>query len=325
MSSPGSGSEAGPGSRKLRATSAPPSGRQYEISHGAHRATIVEVGGGVREYERDGEPVLQPYDLQVMCDEAHGAVLIPWPNRLADGRYRFDGDEHQVALTEPDKHNAIHGFLRWRNWRAATHDSSRVVMETRLHPLQGWPHTLDVSVEYVVGEEGLTAEIRARNIGEGPCPIAAGQHPYLSPGDGALIDDCELELRAATRIVTDPERQLPTGREPVEGTDYDFTTPRRLGDQQIDYAFTDLDRDGEGRAWARLIRPDGRRVELWVDQSFPIIEIFTADTLPPSRRRAGLGCEPMSCPPNGLATGEGIVRLEPGEAFTCRWGVRMVG
>ena len=53
-----------------------------------------------------------------MCDGAHGAPLIPWPNRLADGRYSFGGTEYQLALTEPENRNAIHGLLRWRNWRA---------------------------------------------------------------------------------------------------------------------------------------------------------------------------------------------------------------
>ena len=51
-----------------------------------------------------------------LCDGAHGAPLIPWPNRLADGRYSFDGADHQLALTEPERHNAIHGLMRWRPW-----------------------------------------------------------------------------------------------------------------------------------------------------------------------------------------------------------------
>lgn len=299
-----------------------PSGQQYEIVDGPHRATIVEVGGGVRAYELDGEPVLHPYDQDAICDGAHGTPLIPWPNRLADGRYVFDGEERQVVLTEPEKHNAIHGFLRWRNWQALTRERSRVVIGTRLHPLQGWPHTLDVSVAYSVGERGLQVEIRAVNVGDRPCPFGAGQHPYLSPGAGR-IDGCSLHLEARTRIVTDPERQLPVAREPVSGSDYDFSEPRAIGEQQIDFAFTDLHRDQDGLARARLIRPDGRAVELWVDESFPIIEIYTADTLAPERRRTGLGCEPMSCPPNALASGEGVVRLGPGEAFTGRWGVMM--
>ena len=144
----------------------------------------------------------------------------------------------------------------------------------------------------------------------------------MSPGSG-LIDRCSLHLEAATRIVTDEERQLPTGREAVRGTDYDFTSPRPIGQQMIDFAFTDLERDEEGLAWARLIRADGRQIELWVDRSFPIIEIYTADTLAPERRRTGLGCEPMSCPPNALASGEGVIRLEAGERFVGRWGVRL--
>jgi aldose 1-epimerase len=91
-----------------------PSGRQFDIGFGEQRATIVEVGGGIREYRVGERDVLEPYPVEQMCDAAHGAPLIPWPNRLADGRYAFDGTDYQAAITEPDKHNAIHGFLQWR-------------------------------------------------------------------------------------------------------------------------------------------------------------------------------------------------------------------
>ncbi|MGH9302279.1 MAG: aldose 1-epimerase family protein, partial [Acidimicrobiales bacterium] len=69
----------------------PPSGEQFEIRDGEQKATIVEVGGGIREYVVGERPVLDSYPLDVMCDGAHGSPLIPWPNRLADGAYRFDG------------------------------------------------------------------------------------------------------------------------------------------------------------------------------------------------------------------------------------------
>ena len=64
-------------------------------------------------------------------------------------------------------------------------------------------------------------------------------------------------------------------------------------------------------------------MELWADTSYPLIQIYTADTLAPERRRTGLGVEPMSCPPNALQTGELIVRLDPGQAWEGRWGVRL--
>jgi aldose 1-epimerase len=299
-----------------------PSGEQYEIVQGEQRARIVEVGGGVREYLVAGRTVLDPYPLDAACDGAHGAPLIPWPNRLADGRYEFDGVEYQVALTEPAKHNAIHGFLRWRNWELGERESDRVVMQTRLYPLEGYPFTLDVSVAYELGDGGLGVTTTVTNVGKAPCPYASGQHPYLSPGEG-LIDECMLELDAETRIVTDPERQLPTGREAVAGTSFDFRTPRRLADQRLDFAFTDLARDEQGRAWVRLRAPDSRSAELWVDEHYPIVELYTGDTLAESRRRRGIGTEPMTCPPNAFQTGEGLVRLEPGESSTARWGARL--
>jgi aldose 1-epimerase len=303
--------------------SPPPSGQQFEIAHGDQRATIVEVGGGVREYVDGERDVLHPYALDAICDAAHGAPLIPWPNRVADGRFTFEGSTYQLALTEPEKRNAIHGLLRWRNWRLLDHAPDRVVVGNRLHPLAGWPFPLDLSLSYSLADDGLTVETRATNIGDAPCPFACGQHPYLSPGDGETIDRCVLELRAQTRIDTDQERQLPTRREPVDGSEYDFSSPREIGSLEMDYAFTDLGRDQDGRAWVRMSCPDGRTVELWADQTYPVMEIFTADGLPPDRRRRGLGSEPMSAPPNALATGEMLVRLEPGQEHVARWGVRL--
>jgi aldose 1-epimerase len=60
-----------------------------------------------------------------------------------------------------------------------------------------------------------------------------------------------------------------------------------------------------------------------MDEAYPVTEIFTADQLAGERARAGLGTEPMTAPPNALATGELIVRLEPGEEHLARWGVRL--
>ena len=300
---------------------AAPSGEQFDIRFGDQRAIIVEVGGGVRVYEVAGRNVLDPYPVENMCDGAHGPPLIPWPNRLGDGRYRFDGVDYQVALSEPDKRNAIHGFLRWRSWHAAEHAADRVVMATRLSPLTGYPFTLDVNVDYRLGADGLTVVTTATNVGDQACPYGCGQHPYLSPGTG-LIDDCILQLDAATRILTDDERQLPTD-ETVEGTDFDFRDGKTLGDLQLDVAFTDLDRDDNGRAWVRLAAPDGAAAELWVDEHYPIIESYTGDTLAPGRRRRGLGTEPMTCPPNAFQTGESVIRLEPGQSMTTTWGARL--
>lgn len=299
-----------------------PSGHQYEISHGDQRATVVAVGGGVRDYAVGTRDVLHPYALEAVCDGAHGAPLIPWPNRIADGRYRFDGIEHQLALTEPALGNAIHGLLRWRNWEAVEHVEHSVTMQTTLNPMTGYPFLLDVSVTYALADDGLTVRTTAANRGDRACPYAHGQHPYLSPGRG-LIDECLLQITADTRITTDPQRQLPTGTIPVNESDHDFRRPRRLGAMTLDDGFTDLTRDGDGRAWVRLTGDDGLTAAVWVDESFPVLQVYTADTLAEDHRRTGLAAEPMTAPANAFVTGDRLIRLEPGESATTTWGCRL--
>jgi aldose 1-epimerase len=302
--------------------SVPPSGAQHEISSGEHRATIVEVGGGVRSYAVGGRDVLNPYPVDAMCDGAHGAPLIPWPNRLADGHYSFEGNDYQVALNEPEKNNAIHGFLRWRSWQAVEHGDDRVVMATHLRPMQGYPFNLDVQVEYTVSEDGLIVRATARNVGDQAAPYAFGQHPYLSPG-GGLIDECTLELKAATWVDTDNERQLPTGNKPTAGSHLDFNTARAIGDQKMDFPFTDLERDADGKAWMRLTAPDGSCASLWADETCEFLEVYTGDTLKPARRRTGLGAEPMTAPPNAFQRGYSLLHLARGATPTTRWGARL--
>ena len=68
---------------------------------------------------------------------------------------------------------------------------------------------------------------------------------------------------------------------------------------------------------------DGATVELWADRSYPIIQLFTGDTLSDARRRRGLAAEPTTCPPNAFQTGNGVRRLEPGDSTRSTWGVRL--
>lgn len=300
-----------------------PSGEQFTLRHGDMAVTIVEVGGGIRSFVDGDRNVLEPYAWDAICDGARGQVLAPWPNRLADGRYTFDGTDHQLALTDPAAHNAIHGLLRWQPWHAEHLGADRVSMTATLFPTPGYPFLLGMRVDYLVDDAGLTVTTTATNCGDVPLPYGSGQHPYLSAG-GGVLDDCALRFGADTRITTDPERQLPTGAEPVASGAFDFRETRIVGDLAIDHAFTDLARDENGLAHVHLTGPDGRTVEFWASDDYPLVQLYTADTLALQKRRLGLACEPMTCPPNALATGDGVIRLQPGQSSSATWGVRLL-
>lgn len=298
-----------------------PSGQQYEISRQDQAVTVVEVGGALRAYTVDGRDVLDGYRVDEMCTGARGQPLMPWPNRLEDGAYRFAGKDYQVPLSEPAARNAIHGFVRFANWTLSEHADDRVTLGHVLHPQPGYPFTLDVRNEYLLADGGLTVAMTATNLGVESLPFGYGAHPYVTVGTPS-IDTAVLELDAATWLPT-TERGLPTGRAPVAGTEHDFRTGRPIGQTKIDHAYTDLVRDKDGRARLRLSGPDGgRRVELWLDENFPYVELFTGDALPEqARRRRGLGVEPMSCAPNAFRSGEGLRILAPGDTVTMTWGI----
>jgi aldose 1-epimerase len=295
----------------------PPSGEQIEIAHGDRRAVVVEVGGGLRTFSAAGRELLDGYGADELSTSGRGQVLLPWPNRIEDGSYEFDGRRHQLPINDVDEQDAIHGLVRWAAWSVAEREPHRVLMQHRIHPQPGYPFSLEVGIEYLLSGEGLRITTTAENVGAEPCPYGCGAHPYLSLG--TQVDAVTLRAPGRTVLLSD-ERGIPVGSEPVEGTEYDFRRPRQIAATRLDNAYTDLERDGDGLARVSISDPKGSTLTLWVDASYPYLMLFTGDPLPDVNRRS-LAVEPMTCPPNAFRTGESLIRLEPGRSFTSTWGI----
>jgi aldose 1-epimerase len=260
--------------------------------------------------------VLDGYGADEMCSSGRGQLLIPWPNRIEDGSYEFDGAALQLPLDEPLRSNAIHGLVRWSSWTVAEQSPARAALEHVLHPQPGYPFALALRVEYELSAGGLAVRTEATNVGKDPCPYGSGAHPYLAVGPGG-VDTVALELPADTVLEAD-ERGLPVGSASVQEAGLDFRAPKPIGAAKLDHCFTDLERDEDGRARVRV----GDATTLWVDESYRYLMVFTGDPLPDVARRS-LAVEPMTCAPNAFRTGEGLVRLEPGETHAGSWGVTL--
>jgi aldose 1-epimerase len=307
------------GARALRS----PSGAQYRIAHGEHGATITEVSAAVREYRVGGRDVFQSFGEDEIAPAYHGAVLVPWPNRIAAGRYAFDGDEYQLAISEPERNAALHGLACWLPWSLEVHEPDRVALSLRVMPSPGYPFQLDTTVEYRLDAAGLRVTTTSVNVGDRPCPYGLGFHPYLAAAPDSTIDECALRLDVQRRLVPD-DSLIPKGDEPVAGGEYDFRTARRVGTLSVDDAFTDVVRDAEGRSWARLQGADGRTAAIWADGNFRYWQAYSADRLPAPLARRAMALEPMTAAPNAFATGDGLVRLAPGESFRAEWGATLL-
>lgn len=302
-----------------------PSGEQFEIRAGGYRAVVTECGASLRLLEYDGRPLVLGWAEEAQSASGRGQLLAPWPNRIRDGRYSFDGRDHQLPLSEPKLGNASHGLVRWASWTVEEQSESSVSLAYRLMSQPGYPWTVDLHAMYDLSAAGLTVTVTATNLSGARAPYALGAHPYLTAGTGP-VDGWELTLPVDTELVVD-ERLIPVGRADI-GTDLDFRIARTVGATSLDTAFTGVARDAEGRATVSLRDPStDLGVALWMDERHGWLQVFTGDALP-AHARESLAVEPMTAPPNAFGSGEDLVVLAPaggpGDEHSASWGIHIL-
>ena len=300
-----------------------PTGEQYRLTRstplGPSEATIVQVGASIREFRIAGVELTEPYGEFSTPPFGCGIVLVPWPNRVEDGIWTLDGKQQQLDLTEPDKHNAIHGLLRNTPYREIARADDSVTLGATVFPQHGYPFVLETSVEHRLLDDGMAVTHRITNDTDQPAPVAIGSHPFFSIGD-VPTEDLTLTVHAGSRFPVD-ERLNPSAEVPVEGTDYDLRGGRRVADLNLDDAFGDV--TPVNQVTATLAAPDGRTVSLWQDENFPYVQVFTTRIFPRgSNLTTAIAIEPMTAPANAFNSGQSLRWLSPGETWVASWGIR---
>ncbi|MBB2945139.1 aldose 1-epimerase [Actinoplanes lutulentus] len=295
------------------------SGIQWSIEADGHRAVLTEVGGTLRSYSVNGVELLDGFETDEIAPGSAGQILAPWPNRIRDGKYEFEGQSYQLALTEPARRNAIHGLVNWSRWRLAEQSAGAVTLEYDLPAQVGYPWSLTLRTHWSVSADGLRCVQDVVNTAEANAPWGYSVHPYLRLA-GVSVDETVLHVPAKSRILAD-NRLLPLGAVKVAGSEFDFAEPRRIGAQVLDTTFGDIEFDADGITAVTLTSADSTIV-VWADEKFNYWQVFTGDTLHGERHRRSVAVEPMTCPPDAFRTGRDLVVLEPGQTWTTSWGIR---
>jgi aldose 1-epimerase len=297
------------------------SGTQWSIEADGHRAVVVEVGGVLRHYSVGDTEVLDGFSTEEVSPASAGQILAPWPNRIRDGHYEFGGQTYQLPLTEPARHNAIHGLVNWSRWSAVEQSADAVTLEVDVPAQIGYPWWLRLRTRWSVSSDGLRCDQEVVNNSGTPAPWGYSIHPYLQL-PGVSVDETLLQVPGKTRIVADA-RLLPIGAVKVAGTDYDYSEPRRIGIQVLDTTFGDIEHDANGITEVTIADPHSdAKVTVWADDKFKYWQVFSGDTLHGERFRRSVAIEPMTCPPDAFRTGRDLIVLEPGETWTASWGIR---
>lgn len=297
-----------------------PTGQQIHLTRGGVTAHIAQVGAALRGLTVDGTAVVTPYPEHTATPFGSGSVLVPWPNRIRDGRWE-QTDPHgaeydeQLALTEPALDNAIHGLLRYTPYVIEEGEGSATLTATVV-PQKGYPFALVTQVVYELTDDGIRVTHRLTNVGADAAPAGVGTHPFFFI-EGVDPRELRLTLPASTWFEVD-ERLLPTAEKPVRD-ETDLREGARLGDVDLDTAFGTLSRDADGLAGTTLEAPDGQKVTIWQDGDFDYLQVFTTDAYPDQEYAVAI--EPMTMPPEAFNSGEGLRWIEPGDTWELSWGV----
>jgi aldose 1-epimerase len=304
----------------------PRSGEQFAIAGHGYEAVIAGVGASLRMLRHAGRDLVVPFDADEVRPGYRGTTLAPWPNRIVDGRYAFGGFEHQLALTEPGRGQALHGLLSWTAFTERVVETDRVVLAAVIEPQSGYPFRVEVETEYRLDADGLQQTVTARNLGADAAPWGTGPHPYLVAGEGT-VDDWTLALPASEVLTVTPDRLSPVAVFGIEQhPEWDFRDARAIGDVFIDHAFTELAFEN-GVTEVRLTVADGSGVAMRWDTRCPWVQVHTADN--PGQdaiHRIGLAVEPMTCAPDAFNAGSydydaGLIVIEPAASVTAAWRI----
>lgn len=228
-------------------------------------------------------------------------VLFPFPNRIRDGRFTFEGRTHELPRLDSTKQNAIHGFACRHPWRVIDHGaddrSAWVTGEFRCSfdapaDLPLWPadHQIRLTCRLSRGTVRLEADVY--NPDTRPLPFGLGYHPYFTLGPA------ESHVEVPARQFWALDHSLPTGeRQPVDAA-RDLNTPRPVSSLTLDDVLTDLPArasrvDGLVER-ARLLHSDGVQMRLFCSTAFREMVVFN----PPHRQAFCI--EPYTCPTDAI-------------------------
>lgn len=286
-----------------------------EFGANLHAATLCHSGQSVAVI--DGDPDAQTLQANQWYKSAN---LLPFPNRINDGAYLFNGKQYQLPLNFPQQRHAIHGLVYNMPFTLLSSNLQEqfAAVSFKLHfdgQIPGYPFPFEATITYqLTATHSVTCTVRVVNTGLNAMPFAAGWHPYFT-FDNNDIADLQLCLPPNLQELLTNERQIPTGA--VMPYPH-FTTLTPIGNTVLDTCFKLPDAATTPQAETVLYCPQKKlALHVWQQTTkgkYAYIQIFT----PPNRKSVAV--EPMTAAPNAFNNSMGLLVLAPGKTFVGSYG-----
>lgn len=188
--------------------------------------------------------------------------LVPYSNRVRDGRFRYRGVQVHLPVSVPDDPHFEHGH-GWRNaWQVDAAAANEVTMRY-VHEPDEWPWRYEATQRVSLRDGDLTIEVCLRNLSDQWMPAGFGLHPYFPSSPRSRI-----EAHVARMWETDAE-VLPTK----------LVEPRAGADPNKGITVADVDLDNVFTDWsgtARISWPEnGRALEIRAERPLGHLVLYT--------------------------------------------------
>jgi len=283
-------------------------------------AFIPEYGACLLELQLQGVNVLDGYSTpEEMLENRWGKniVLYPFPNRLKDGRYQWQGKSYQFPINNPDTGNALHGFGWNRPMEVANisvqEDSCSVTcVREELGGESAYPFVCSFFITFQLWGGGkFEVMLGFENHSDVPVPVGMGWHPYFALS--THVDEMELRFPSCELVEID-RFMIPTGRMFREER---FVQETPIGNTVLDNCFRLEPEPGWAEVWLRGEKGRLRYAQETGSGKFNFVQVFT----PPHRQ--SLAIEPMTCNIDAFNNGQGLITLAPGASTSARVQIRL--
>lgn len=228
-------------------------------------------GGSITCFTVDGADILRPMaPADIASGKGNNSAsypLVPFSNRIRDGRFAFDGREIALAPNWPGQRHPMHGDGWSAAWEVVRADEASAEISYRHDGANGWPFRYRASFTYRLSETAFAVDMRLENLERYAVPGGIGLHPFF-------VRDPDSTLTCRTKAVwLEDAELLPTERAPVPAK-WDFSAALAVDKVPLDNCFDGWD------GHAMIVWPQRRlKLELAATEPFRHLVIYT----PPQR------------------------------------------
>lgn len=248
-----------------------------------------------------------------------GMVLFPFPNRLKDGKYTFEGNAYELPINELDKNNSIHGLVTTskfsvRKFETDEQKASLTLVHDEKGTNTGYPFKAKLEITFTITSDSeLICECEVTNSDIKNIPFGLGWHPYFKALD--KINDLQLTIPSDKMLEVD-NRMNPTGKLVPNLL---FTSPTLIDNHQLDTGFK-IESKSETATTAIFDSQNKVTLNIWQETGvgkYNFLQYYIPDY------RGSIAVEPMTCAPDAFNNGMGLISLKPAEKSAVKFGVKL--